>query len=147
MTRNFLFTYPRKLAGPILSLIERHQDGETIDQGLVKKVVDSFVSLGIDESDLNEASLGIGLVHRREFRVGLSQEDRVERYLHTTTRKLLITECEHVLVHAHAELMWENFQSLLGYYKDERHARRGHRLLFLAVTVPYYGGHDPWNGR
>jgi hypothetical protein len=47
------------------------------------------------------------------------EEDRVERYLHTTTRKLLITECEHVLVHAHAELMWENFQSLLGYDKDE----------------------------
>jgi cullin 1 len=47
------------------------------------------------------------------------EEDRVERYLHTTTRKSLITKCEHVLVRAHAELMWENFQSMLDYDKDE----------------------------
>jgi cullin 1 len=132
-----------------LRLIERQQNGETIDQGLVKKVVDSFVSLSIDESDLNKASLDNYKEHfeipflstteayykhksdsfvvensvsdylkKAEERLK-EEEDRVERYLHTTTRKLLITECEHVLVHAHAELMWENFQSLLDYDKDE----------------------------
>ena len=47
------------------------------------------------------------------------EEDRVERYLHTTTRKLLITKCEHVLIRTHSQLMWENFQSLLDYDKDE----------------------------
>jgi hypothetical protein len=31
-----------KLAGAILRLIEQQRNGETIDQGLVKKVVDSF---------------------------------------------------------------------------------------------------------
>ncbi|KAI9463803.1 Cullin-domain-containing protein [Russula earlei] len=138
-----------KLAGAILRLIERQRNGETIDQGLVKKVVDSFVSLGIDESDLNKASLDN---YKEHFEIPFLQateayykhesesfvaensvsdylkkaeerlkeeEDRVERYLHMTTRKLLITKCEHVLVRAHAELMWENFQSLLDYDKDE----------------------------
>ncbi|KAI6047594.1 hypothetical protein EDC04DRAFT_2619110 [Pisolithus marmoratus] len=33
-----------KLAGAVLRLIERQQNGETIDQGRAKKVVDSFVS-------------------------------------------------------------------------------------------------------
>jgi len=138
-----------KLAGAILRLIERQRNGETIDQGLVKKVVDSFVSLGIDESDLNKASLDNYKEHfeipflvateayykhesesfvaentvsdylkKAEERLK-EEEDRVERYLHTTTRKLLITKCEHVLVRAHSNLMWENFQSLLDYDKDE----------------------------
>ena len=141
----------QKLAGAILRLIERQRNGETIDQGLVKKVVDSFVSLGIEESDLNKASLDNYKEHfeilvpqmvlRRTINTNQSrrslaenpvsdylkkaeerlkeEEDRVERYLHTTTRKLLITKCEHVLVRAHSQLMWENFQSLLDYDKDE----------------------------
>ncbi|KAG1734198.1 hypothetical protein EDD22DRAFT_1011609 [Suillus occidentalis] len=41
-----------KLAGAILRLIERQRNGETINQGLVKKVVDSFVSLGLNETAL-----------------------------------------------------------------------------------------------
>lgn len=46
--KNNFFLYVQskhgKLAGAILRLIERQRNGETIDQGLVKKVVDSFVS-------------------------------------------------------------------------------------------------------
>jgi cullin 1 len=138
-----------KLAVAILRLIEHQRNGETIDQGLVKKVVDSFVSLGIDESDLNKTSLDNYKEHfefpflnateahyRHESESFLAEntvsdylkkaeqrlkeeEDRVERYLHTTTRKLLINKCEHVLVRAHADFMWESFQSLLDYDKDE----------------------------
>jgi hypothetical protein len=29
-----------------------------------------------------------------------------------TTHKLLITECEHILVHVHAELMWDRYSRL-----------------------------------
>ena len=65
------------LADPILKLIEMQRNGETIDQTLVKKVVDSFgawyrdaswlvanslrfpVSLGLDEQDTNKASLEV----------------------------------------------------------------------------------------
>jgi cullin 1 len=114
---------------------------KTIDQGLVKKVMDPFVSLGIDEGDLNKAPLDN---YKEHFEIPLlsateayykhesdsiliensvsdylkkaeerlkGEEDRV-RYLHTTARKLLITKCEHFLVHAHAELMWENPEGL-----------------------------------
>ena len=145
-----------------MRLIERQRNGETIDQGLVKKVVDSFVSLGIDESDLNKASLDNYKEHfeipfltateayykhesesfvaensvsdylkKAEERLK-EEEDRVERYLHTTTRKLLITKCEHVLVRAHSQLMWENFQSLLDYDKDEDLQR----MYSLLLRIP-----------
>jgi cullin 1 len=132
-----------------LRLIEHQRNGETIDQGLLKKVVDSFVSLGINEIDLNNASLDY---YKEQFEIPFlvateayyeresdsfvvensvsdylkkaverleEEEDRAERYLHPTTHRLLITKCEHVLVRAHAELMWENFQSLLEYDKYE----------------------------
>ncbi|KAI0036500.1 Cullin-domain-containing protein [Vararia minispora EC-137] len=139
----------QKLAGAILRLIEQQRNGETIDQGLVKKVVDSFVSLGIDEADINKASLEIYKAHfetpfldatekyyKQESEAFLAEnsvsdylkkaeerlreeEDRVERYLHTTTRKLLIQKCEHVLIREHSELMWDSFQNLLDFDKDE----------------------------
>ncbi|KZT27401.1 Cullin-domain-containing protein [Neolentinus lepideus HHB14362 ss-1] len=139
----------QKLAGAILRLIERQRNGETIDQGLVKKVVDSFVSLGIDESDTNKGSLDVYRDHleapfleatdkyyKQESEAFLAEnsvsdylkkaeerlreeEDRVERYLNTDTRKKLISKCEHVLIREHSELMWESFQNLLDYDKDE----------------------------
>ena len=139
----------QKLAGAILRLIELQRNGETIDQGLVKKVVDSFVSLGLDESDINKVSYEVYREHletpfldatekyyRQESKAFLTEnsvadylkkaeerlreeEDRVERYMNTNTRKALITKCEHVLIREHAELMWDNFQTLLDYDKDE----------------------------
>ncbi|KII86882.1 hypothetical protein PLICRDRAFT_55777 [Plicaturopsis crispa FD-325 SS-3] len=139
----------QKLAGAILRLIEQQRNGETIDQGLVKKVVDSFVSLGLDETDTNKAALDVYKEHfetpfidatekyyKQESESFLAEssvsdylkkaeerlreeEDRVERYLNTVTRKSLISKCEHVLIREHSELMWESFQSLLDYDKDE----------------------------
>jgi cullin 1 len=123
-----------KLAGAILRLIEQQRNGETIDQGLVKKVVDSFgqssirnypacshtsttVSLGIDDTDSNKASLDVYNEHfetpfieatekyyheeseaflaensvsdylRKAEQRLREEEDRVERFLHTNTRK------------------------------------------------------------
>ncbi|KAL0960626.1 hypothetical protein HGRIS_005657 [Hohenbuehelia grisea] len=138
-----------KLAGAILRLIEQQRNGDTIDQGLVRKVVDSFVSLGLDDADTNKACLDVYREHfeapfldateayykheseaflaessvsdylrRAEERLR-EEEDRVERYLNTMTRKPLVSKCEHVLIRAHAELMWESFQSLLDFDKDE----------------------------
>ncbi|KAH8104831.1 Cullin-domain-containing protein [Cristinia sonorae] len=139
----------QKLAGAILRLIERQRNGEQIDQGLVKKVVDSFVSLGLDESDIMKVSHEVYREHfeqpflegtekyyRQESETFLAEnsvpdylkkaeerlreeEDRVERYLNTNTRKGLITKCEHVLIREHSERMWESFQELLDYDKDE----------------------------
>ncbi|KAH7921900.1 Cullin-domain-containing protein [Leucogyrophana mollusca] len=138
-----------KLAGALLRLIEHQRNGDTIDQGLVKKVVDSFVSLGLDEADINKASLDVYRDHfetpfldatekyyKQESEAFLAEssvsdylkkaeerlreeEDRVERYLNTETRKPLISKCEQVLIREHSELMWESFQSLLDFDKDE----------------------------
>jgi cullin 1 len=138
-----------KLVNAILRLIENQRNGDTIDQGLVKKVVDSFVSLGLDEGDTNKECLD---VYREHFEMPFldsteiyykhesdgflasnsvsdylkkaeerlrEEEDRVERYLNTSTRKALVTKCEHVLIRDHSKLMWENFQSLLDFDKDE----------------------------
>ncbi|KIM65778.1 hypothetical protein SCLCIDRAFT_1211764 [Scleroderma citrinum Foug A] len=137
------------LAGAILRLIERQRNGESIDQGLVKKVVDSFVSLGLDDTDINKASLDVYREHleipfleatekyyEQESEAFLAEnsvsdylrkaeerlreeEDRVDRYLNAETRKQLISKCDHVLIRQHAELMWESFQTLLDYDKDE----------------------------
>lgn len=138
-----------KLATAILSLIEQQRNGEIIDQGLVKDVVGSFVSLGLDETDSNKACLDVYIEHletpfiaatesyytkesesflaentiadylrKAEDRLK-EEEDRLDRYLNTLTRKPLIEKCEHVLIRNHAELMWESFQNLLDYDKDE----------------------------
>lgn len=168
-------------------MIERQRNGENVDQGLVKKVVDSFgefqiaivlifflhflkkVSLGLDEQDTNKAALDVYKEHlevpfiaatekyyKQESEAFLAEnsvseylkkaeerlreeEDRVERFLNTHTRKLvcsstisyyfacsnpcyfnqLISRCEHVLIREHAEVMWEEFQKLLDFDKDE----------------------------
>ncbi|KAG9313515.1 Cullin [Chiua virens] len=114
-----------KLASAILRLIEHQWNGESIDQGLVKKVVDSFVSLGLDESDINKASLDVYKKHlatpfleatekyyQQESEAFLAEssvsdylkkaeerlreeEGHVDRYLSTETRKQLVSKCEH----------------------------------------------------
>jgi cullin 1 len=128
-----------------LRLIECHRNGETIDQGLLKKVLDYFVSLGIDEIDLDKISLDN---YKEHFEIPFlvateayyknesdslfvensvsdyvkmveerleEEEDRAERCLHTTTRKPLVVK----FIRAHAESMLEIFQSLLDDDKDE----------------------------
>jgi cullin 1 len=170
---NFFRCVYTKLVDVILRLIERERNGETIDQNSVKKVVDSFVSLGLDEEDINKVSLDVykehletpflnateefyeqesnkfqalapsssrNLLslwripwHRQDYRRThclsdylkkaeerlKEEEDRVDRYLNTETRNQLISKCEQVLIRPHSDLMWESFQSLLDFDKDE----------------------------
>jgi cullin 1 len=52
-----------QITGAILRVIRQQRNGETINLGLVKKVVDSFVCLGLDESDINKASLDVYKEH------------------------------------------------------------------------------------
>jgi cullin 1 len=52
-----------QITGAILRVIGQQRNGETINLGLVKKVVDSFVCLGLDESDINKASLDVYKEH------------------------------------------------------------------------------------
>ncbi|KAG9313519.1 Cullin [Chiua virens] len=131
-----------KLASAILRLIEHQWNGESIDQGLVKKVVDSFVSLGLDESDINKASLDVYKKHlatpfleatekyyQQESEAFLA-ESSVSDYLKKAEERLREEEghrpensssanASTVLIRQHSELMWESFQNLLDFDKDE----------------------------
>ncbi|KAH6902807.1 ubiquitin-protein ligase [Coprinopsis sp. MPI-PUGE-AT-0042] len=138
-----------KLSTAVLKLISQQRNGEIVDQGLIKKVVDSFVSLGLDNADPNKECLDIykeqfesafltatETYYKQESEAFLAahsvsdylkkaedrlreEENRVERYLHNKTRKDLVSRCEHVLIREHSELMWESFQNLLDFDKDE----------------------------
>lgn len=139
----------QKLVVALLKMIEKQRNGESIDTGLVKKVIDSFVSLGLDDNDQNKAQLD---VYQKEFEKPFieatekyyshesatflqehsvpeylkkaeerlrEEEDRVERYLHFSTRKTLVSKCEDVLIREHSGKMQDDFQNLLDYDKDE----------------------------
>ena len=133
----------------IIRFINRQRNGEQIDLGLVKKAVDSFVSLGLDEDDVNRVHLDVYRTHfeipflgatesyyklkSRAFLVRgripnylkkveewLGEEEgRVEKCFNTETRKPLISSCMHVLIREHLELMYEASQGLLDHGMDE----------------------------
>lgn len=54
------------LTSAVLKLIQAERNGATIDQGLVKKVLDSFISLDLDDSNLNKTCLHI---YEKQFEV------------------------------------------------------------------------------
>ena len=135
-----------KLSNAVLKMISQERNGEIVDQDLIKDVVDSFVSLGLDHADLDKECLDIYKEHfeaaflsatesyyKTESEAFLSvhsvseylkkaedrlreEENRVERYLHHETRKDLVSKCEYVLI---SELMRDRFPSLLDSDKNE----------------------------
>ncbi|ORY31833.1 putative ubiquitin-protein ligase [Naematelia encephala] len=142
-----------RLTSALLSQIKKQRDGEVVDSGLMKKVIDSYVSLGLDEADAQRQQLDVykeyfqtpfldatsqyysdesaafvasnsvsDYMKKAEMRLQ-EEEDRVNLYLHDNTRKDLKERCETVLITAHAESMWEEFQSLLDADKNDDLAR------------------------
>ncbi|KAJ3065411.1 hypothetical protein HDU98_011214, partial [Podochytrium sp. JEL0797] len=58
--RDHLFmTVQSEIMEAVLLLIEKQRSGETIEQSLIKSVVDSFVALGLDENDSTKATLDV----------------------------------------------------------------------------------------
>ncbi|PWN50392.1 putative SCF complex member Cullin 1 [Violaceomyces palustris] len=138
-----------RLVNALLKQIEKQRNGEVIETSLVKKVVDSLVSLGLDEVDTNRQNLEVyrsefekpfleatELYYTNESDAFVSQnsatdymkkaesrlkeeEDRVELYLHASTRTKLIPCCDTVLVRRHASMLWDEFQTLLDLDKAE----------------------------
>jgi cullin 1 len=43
----------------VLKLVEKQRNGETIETAMVKSIVDSFVSLGLDENDSTKPTLDV----------------------------------------------------------------------------------------
>lgn len=130
------------LTSAVLKLIEAERNGAIIDQGLVKKVLDSFISLDLDDSDLNKTCLDI---YEKQFEVPFldatqkfykqesesflaanrlsdylkeveerlqEEEDRADAYLNPRTREALISKCRGLLICEHTGEMWERSQSL-----------------------------------
>ncbi|KAH8793122.1 Cullin [Flagelloscypha sp. PMI_526] len=120
----------KRLTNAVLHLVERQRNGEFIGHDLIKKVVYSFVSLGIDENDLNKECLDVykehfeepfiqatELYYKKESETFLAMNsisdylkkaeerlreegDRVELYLHPSTHKELVSKCEDVASNA-----------------------------------------------
>ncbi|KND03333.1 uncharacterized protein SPPG_02377 [Spizellomyces punctatus DAOM BR117] len=155
-------TVQQKVMDAVLKLIERQRNGETIDTSLIYNVVESFVSLGLDENDSTKSTLD---VYKRYFEVPflaktdayykmesekfisentitdymkkaearLAEEDhRVQMYLHSSTQKGLILTCETVLIKNHTGPIQEEFQNLLDQDKVEDLSR----MYGLLCRVP-----------
>ncbi|PBK66061.1 Cullin-domain-containing protein, partial [Armillaria solidipes] len=137
-----------RLTIPLLHLVERQRNGETIDQSLFKRVVDSFVALGLNDEDLNMRCLNVYKDHietpflavtktlykkkseafllensvpdsRKKTTEWLQEEqDRIEGYLAIETQTTIVSAFEEVFTHAHATAMWDTFQSLPEFHRD-----------------------------
>ncbi|KAJ5391728.1 Cullin-1 [Penicillium cosmopolitanum] len=147
-----------KVMDAVLNLIEKQRNGETIEQSQIKSIVDSFVSLGLDENDSKKPTLEVYRTYfqtpfiaatkqyyeneSRQFvaensvveymkkaEARLAEEkDRVGLYLHPDVTKLLTETCLDVLVTAHSNLLRDEFQILLDNERQEDLARM-YRLL------------------
>lgn len=132
-----------KVMAAVLKLVEKQRNGETIDQLQVKAIVDSFVSLGLDENDPTKSTLD---VYRRHFETPFLQntkeyyqresklfvaensvveymkkaearldeeKERVGLYLHPEIMKKLMEVCNEALITDHSLLLRDEFQVLL----------------------------------
>ncbi|KAF0477803.1 Cullin-domain-containing protein [Gigaspora margarita] len=142
--RDYMFMHvERHVMAAVLKLIERQRNGESVETGLVKSVVESFVALGLDDADSTKSTLDVYKEHFQKPFVEASEvyykaesekfvsensvteymkkaearlreeENRVKLYLHQSTHKPLISTCETVLVKNHTDIMWDEFQNLL----------------------------------
>ncbi|KAK0436828.1 Cullin [Desarmillaria tabescens] len=137
-----------KLTTALLHLIQRQRNEDTIDQGLVKRVVDSFVALGLDDTDLNSRCLDVYREHfetpflaatatyyQKESATFLlensvpdylkktkewlqEEKGRIGRYMTTETQTSVVPVCEAAFIHSHAKVMWVTFQGLPEFHQD-----------------------------
>lgn len=138
-----------KVMEAVLNLIEKQRNGETIEQSQIKNIVDSFVSLGLDENDCTKSTLEIyryyfekpfisatRTYYENESRQFVAEnsvveymkkaESRLEEekarvglYLHSDITKRLTETCLDVLVTAHSVLLRDEFQLLLDNERQE----------------------------
>lgn len=156
-----------KVMDAVLKLVEKQRNGETIEYSQIKSVVDSFVSLGLDESDSSKTTLEVYRYHferpfleaTKEFYQTESkqfvaensvveymkkaearlaeEEDRVNMYLHQDIALPLKKACNQVLIADHSALMRDEFQVLLDNDREEDMAR----MYNLLARIP--DGLDP----
>lgn len=132
-----------KVMEAVLKLVEKQRNGETIEHGQIKQVVDSYVSLGLDEHDATKSTLDVYRFHfEKPFLAATEkfyeaesaqfvaensvveymkkaearldeEEERVRMYLHHDITLLLRQTCNRVLIANHSNLLRDEFQILL----------------------------------
>ncbi|KAI9896977.1 hypothetical protein N3K66_007999 [Trichothecium roseum] len=142
-----------KVMQAVLKLVEKQRNGETIEHNQIKQVVNSFVSLGLDEADTSKSTLDVYRFHferpfltaTKEFYQDESkqfvaensvveymkkaetrlaeEEERVTMYLHQDIAIPLKKACNQVLIADHSTLLREEFQVLLDNDREEDMAR------------------------
>ncbi|OAA47830.1 cullin-1 [Metarhizium rileyi] len=142
-----------KVMAAVLKLVEKQRNGETIEHNQIKQVVDSFVSLGLDEADMSRSTLDVYRYHfekpfleaTAEFYTAESkqfvaensvveymkkaearlaeEEERVSMYLHQDIAVPLKKTCNTALIAEHSTLLREEFQVLLDNEREEDMAR------------------------
>ncbi len=155
----------------VLRLVEKQRNGETIEQSKIKDVVDSFVSLGIDDSDSSKSTLDVYrqyfekpfLEATSKYYVAESQQflaensvvdymkkaeerldqekERVGIYLKEEIMQPLMKTCEQALIAKHAVILRDEFQVLLDNDREEDMAR----MYKLLARIPE--GLDPLRTR
>lgn len=156
-----------KVMDAVLKLVEKQRNGETIEHGQIKQVVDSFVSLGLDEADPSKSTLDVYRYHfekpfleaTKEFYQAESkqfvaensvveymkkaetrlteEEERVNMYLHQDIAISLKKTCNQALIADHAGLLRDEFQILLDNDREDDMAR----MYNLLARIP--SGLDP----
>ena len=137
----------------VLKMVKKQRDGETIEQSQIKSIVDSFVSLGLDETDSTKSTLDVYrfnfekpfldattqyyqeesaqfvaqnpvVEYMKKAETRLQEEkDRVGLYLHQDIMNPLMKTCLNVLVTEHSIVLREEFQVLLDNDRQEDLAR------------------------
>ncbi|CAO3584896.1 unnamed protein product [Absidia cylindrospora] len=161
--KRILFQYVHhNVISAVLKLIERQRNGESIETGLIKSVVESFVALGLDSKDTTKSNFSVykeffetpfieatEVYYKTESEKFISEnsvpdymkkaesrlaeeENRVEMYLHESTHRTLIAKCETVLVKNHSEVISDGFQQLLNLDKQDDL----HRMYTLLARIP-----------
>lgn len=155
---DFFENVHNKVMDAVLNLIEKQRNGETIEQSQIKSIVDSFVSLGLDENDSKKSTLDVYrqyfqkpfidatrkyyenesrqfvaensvVEYMKKAETRLEEEKaRVGLYLHPDVTKSLTDTCLDVLVTNHSALLRDEFQILLDNERQEDLARM-YRLL------------------
>lgn len=163
----FFTLVSRKVMDAVLMLVEKQRNGETIEHRQIKQVVDSFVSLGLDEHDATKSTLDTYRFHfekpflaaTEEFYKAESkqfvaensvveymkkaearlaeEEERVRMYLHNDIAVPLKKTCNKALIADHSPMLREEFQVLLDNDREEDMAR----MYNLLSRIP--DGLDP----
>ncbi len=151
----------------VLKMVEKQRNGETIEHHQIKSIVESFVSLGLDESDPSKGTLDVYryyfekpfLEKTAEYYTNESkqfvaensiveymkkaqarldeEEERVKMYLHPDIAQELRKTCNDALIKEHSTLLRDEFQNLLN---DDR-VEDMQRMYSLLSRIP--GGLDP----